>query len=387
MKERYKIENSLGMFDLLKGIAMLVVVFGHNRSVFPELIFERMSAVNNVDSLQVMSFGYGITFAGRILLALFFCIISSVMPALMIVAGYGFRKRSFAKMLKANSRDFLKPYLFSAAAAVVLNTVFHYAFFRYLPGAMQESAKIFGGMMLGFTHNISFGGITLFANGPIWYLLALFWAITLFNLAANITGEKYMLLISFALSLLGWILSFLKYTPFGISQGLVGVIYIYIGYYLKKSKFFLKEHDIKEVLLWLFAVIIPNIVFGFLGLVTEMAGNVYSLGPISYVENGLLGVVVLYIFLHLNSINGTISGFIRKIGRYSLYVMCVHTVEMIAIPWYKIADYFASYQLVGFFVIYLVRLVIIFLGCYLVIKGTNIFKERISVWKTRKNSL
>ncbi len=385
MGKKYKIENTLGMFDLLKGIAMILIVFAHNRSVFPSLVFNRLTTVDTVDSVQIMSFGYDIPFWGRLAFCVLASFIVAMMPVLLIISGYGFRKRIPSKFFKMNSRDLLKPYGITMIATVILNICIHYAFFRYLPGALKESIKVFGGMLLGFSQTTSIGKITLFANGPIWYVLALFWALCIFNVILNNTNEKQLPCIVMIVSAIGWLLSFIKYTPFCLSQGMIGVIYIYIGYILKKIKFFIREHSLKEKLVLLFAVIIPNIVLCYFGMVTEMADNVYSLGPITYMENGLYGIFVIYIFLRMNFLKGKISSVIRTIGRYSLYVMCIHTIEMVAVPWYVVAEHFEANPITGFIVIYIFRLILIFSICFLFIKITGFIKERMMKWKTQKS--
>ncbi len=367
MRERTKIENTIGMFDLLKGIAMLCIVFVHNRSVFPELVIAKIADVSG-DIMKYMSFAYGLPIIGRLLFSAISAVLIALMPALLIVAGYGFRKRNIGKSFKAHSKELLLPYLYTTVVTVLFHMCLHYAFFRYLPGAVKESCKVFGGMILGLTQTTSFGELTLFANGPIWFFLAMFWALVIFNTVINVADEKHVPYILMILSLIGWGLSYYKYTPFCLSQGLIGTVYIYIGCFLKKNKSFLRDYTKKEKILIATVIIIPNIILTFFGMVTEMADNVYSLGPVTYIENGLLGIVVLYYFLRLNCLKGKVSGAIRQIGRYSLYIMCIHTVEMIAIPWYFFTDYFVDYPILGFFILYFIRLIIIFIACFMLVK-------------------
>lgn len=65
-----------------------------------------------------------------------------------------------------------------------------------------------------------------------------------------------------------------------------------------------------------------------------MANDMYPFGPISIVANGLIAILFLKIFIRLNRFRGLISTLIRRIGRQSLYVLCIHTIEMVAIGGY-----------------------------------------------------
>ena len=374
MRKKIKIENSLGMFDLYKGIAMLLMVFFHIKSLFPSFNVGAMTSIEDV--IDKMPYVFRLPIFGRILFSIYVMFPVSMMPSLLIVAGYGYRKRSISKALKLNAKELLKPYIITALATTLANVVMHYAFFRYLPGALKESGCVFGGFILGLSQTTQIGNVMLYANGPMWYILAMFWALTVYNIIINkLSGKKIPYFVC-GVSIVGWLLSYIKNIPFCLSQGLIGVIYVGIGHYLKKSKFFLREHAIKEKIIILFTIIVPNFLLGMFGCITEMADNIYSLGPINYVENGLFGVLVLYLFLRLNGLRGKITSAIRKIGRYSLFVMSVHTAEMIAIPWYVVAEHFQARQLFGLVMIYIIKLLIIFTACLLIIKTTDYIKRR-----------
>jgi hypothetical protein len=347
---------------------MFLIVFAHNRSIFPELVVDKATAVEGDKWFKFLSYIYGIPLIARLIFAIVIPFVIAIIPALLIVAGYGLRKRTVSKGFSIWGKELVKPYVITMILTILLNCIVHYSFFRYMPGAVSESLKVFGGMALGLSQTFSFGNVTLFANGPVWYLLAMFWSMSLFNLVLNKVEEKRIPHVVLACSILGWLLSYVKYTPWCISQGLVGILYVYLGYYLKKTKFFSKEFSRKEKVLYAVWVIVPNMVLCSFGLITEMADNVYSLGPITYIENGLFGILSLYLFLRLNVLQGKISGLIRMVGRYSLYVMCVHSVEMIAIPWYKFGEKLADHPLFGFISAYIIRLIIIFIGVFIVIR-------------------
>ncbi len=375
MKERKKIENTVGMFDMLKGVMMIIVVFAHNASAFPESFINEATAESSYKAIKYMSFVYELPILPRIIFSLVTLFIVSMMPILLIIGGYGFRKRPVSKSFKGYYKDLLKPYIYTTIAIIICNICIHYAFFRYLPGALKESFKVFISLVLGVSQTISIGEETIYANGPIWFMLAMFWSLIIFNVIINYAKEKFIPYIVFAISIVGWLLSYLKFTPWCLSQGMVAVLYVYMGYRLKKDKFFSREFSLKDKILITTLVFLPNVICSAFGLITEMADNMYSLGPVSYVENGLVSILFLYLILKLNSLRGPISNGLRKIGRYSLYFLCVHTVELIAVPYYKIAEFFEGRQMLGFCIVFVVRMTMILIIMYLVIKVNEMIKK------------
>ena len=375
MKEKKKIQNTIGMFDLLKGVVMVCMVFAHNAPTFPNMFSNNADPDSAINAIKILSFVFEIPNFPGFLLKLVELFAAAMMPALLIVGGYGFRKKPGSKNFKANFKDLITPYIYTMIAATICNISFHYAFFRYLPGAVKESLKVFLGLALGASKTFSIGEYTIYANGPAWFLLTMFWSLIIFNIVMNYAKEKMVPCIVFVISVAGWLLGSLEFIPWCLPQGLVGVLYAYMGYKLKKNKFFSREFSVKDKVLAITLVFIPNLVFEVLGLITRMADNIYSLGPISYIENGLLGIIILYIFLVMNSLSGPISNSFRKIGRYSLYFMCVHTVEMIAIPWYRVAEIFGEKQLLGYFTVSIARIVIILFIVYLITVMNSVTKK------------
>ena len=69
--------NSLGMFDLLKGVGMLTIVFAHTLELYP------MGDASHINPLTFCMFAYR----------------ESLMAAFYIASGYGFRKRSIGKCI------------------------------------------------------------------------------------------------------------------------------------------------------------------------------------------------------------------------------------------------------------------------------------------------
>ena len=76
-QNKFAVKNTLGMFDLLKGFIMIIMIIGHTEGYF-----------DNIDFLPKYIFGAILGIFGE-----------AAMPMLMVVVGYSFRKTTFKKCL------------------------------------------------------------------------------------------------------------------------------------------------------------------------------------------------------------------------------------------------------------------------------------------------
>lgn len=335
--------NSIGMFDMLKGAGMLVIVLGHTAELYP---------------LQT---GVGLS------LTAFFPFIyrEALMAAFFIASGYGFRKRSISKCIHQQLKSLLKPFAYTALFTSALHLLIHYKTFHYLPGSIHETIKVAGGFLLGLPHTATYFGQEFFSCGPMWYLLALLVGWVLLDVILNIFPEKYIPWAVAGSALLGWGMSLAWEAPFCLIQGMVVVPYLYIGF-LAKRQHWLDQPLSKKMsrLLWAAFVLI---LFGALltGTTDCVSMAEWSLGPISIFLDGAAGLLFIRLFLRWSRHRSAVVRFLEAIGRRSLNIFCVHTVELIAIPWYLFAAKYAERPLVGIGLQYLLSMGSIWLICLL----------------------
>ena len=209
--------SSLGMFDLLKGIGMLAIVFAHTAELYP------------LGADDVTPFAFAL-FAYR----------ESLMAAFFIASGYGFRKRSIHKCIEQQVKTLLKPYLYTAAATTILHGIIHHAAFGDWTAAITQSGKVLGGFLLGLPHTATYFGVEFFSCGPMWYLVALMLAWIFLDVLLDVFPEQYINWAVAGITLLGWGITLVWEAPFCIAQGMVSVPYLYIGYLAKKRRLFEK---------------------------------------------------------------------------------------------------------------------------------------------------
>lgn len=342
-KDRSKMANSIGMFDTFKGIGMIMVVFGHTFSVFfPDAV---CNPVLMVPMLLLSLAGV------------------SLMPAFFMISGYGFRKRPVGKCIRQQVSLLLKPYLYVAAATTVFHLVFHYAAFGYWPASVRETLKVAGGFLLALPKSTEFFGLFFFGCGAVWYIIALFEGWVILDVLMNRVDEKYMNAAVFLTVTAGWFSGWLadrltggeSALPFCISQGMITVGFIYMGYRLKKNKILLRHWNRREYAAVGVACGVTLILMLLSGKTDNMADGIWIAGPVSMLTDAMAGAGIILLILKCSRFENMLSGLLRKIGRDSLLIFCIHTVEMIAVPWYLLQERYAGHLILCSLLILLLR--------------------------------
>ena len=317
--------SSLGMFDLLKGIGMLAIVFAHTAELYP-------LGTNDVTPFAFALFAYR----------------EALMAAFFIASGYGFRKRSIGKCIQQQLKSLLKPYAYTALFTCVLHFIIHYKTFQYLPGTIGESIKVTGGFLLGLPHTAKYFGQEFFSCGPMWYLLSLMIAWILLDVILNIFPEPYIPWAVLGTMLLGWGICITWEVPFCIGQGMVTVPALYVGYLAKQHKFFDRPLSWKLKL----GMIASALAVAGLVLATQSTDCVsmaeWTFGPVSILLDAMTGLGMLSLLLFFQRhVDNFITHGVQAIGQRSLYIFCIHTVELTAIPWYLMVASFSDRPVLG----------------------------------------
>ncbi|WP_028241952.1 acyltransferase family protein [Pseudobutyrivibrio ruminis] len=301
--KKMQIKNTAGMFDFLKGITMLLVVIVHTFQEFTDY-----------------DFGKNLNFLGILMVALF------------VISGYGYRKKSLSKSIAQQARLILIPYSITALFTSAVHLLCHYINYRSVKNAVIQTLKVFVGFVLGISETTTIHGFEIFSCGALWYLLALFWAWILMYFLISYVPEKWQFLVAFVVTFLGLYLSFTTCAPFGFFRGMFGLFFVYTGYYCKKNKLFINEWKTSTRLLLLGSLGLIIIVMLLKDMLPWIAILVMPLSLI-------YPPVLVKIFLYLNNIfRGFVANKIRTIGRYSMYFLCVHSVEGKALPWYMLDE-------------------------------------------------
>lgn len=312
-KKKYAIKNTLGMYDMLKGIIMIMTMFAHTYGIIQAFIG------NPIGVVVIVLFG----FFG-----------DTAMPILFIVSGYGFRKTPIGKYIAKQFNALVIPYAITTLITVILHIVAYYLLYGGFRYSIKESIRLLASFLLCLTKESTIAGHELGACGPAWFLIALFIGNVVFNFLLQHFRDKKLIIISAAVACIGWLVSFAPITLLGISQGLVAVFFICIGYMLKKNKVFTSPMEKRKKIQLTIGVLIILVVIKLLAGDFNIALEQYGWGPISIAVIGMASIIFIYYALYLNRFTGKFCMLIRNIGRQSLYIMCIHTIEIMAVGSY-----------------------------------------------------
>ncbi len=324
---------NLTMFDLLKGVLMILVVLRH-------------SMVSSVDD------------------SIFWRILYSfMMPVFFITSGYWMKKRKFRAGVESSARGLLKPF------GVVLVTVNGIgALHRLLSHNLEEWVNVF----LIPTLLVRSGEESRI--GTMWFVFALFLSWCLFYGAVNLWKEQGQMIFACVCGvaaglLMPWCL------PFQISQGLAGFFFVYGGYQMKKKKLLEKRLSWGTGIL-IAGVWVLSIIYGSMDLaVYKMDHGLLSL------PGSLCGAyLTIRLFLHLNCFEHVILDKIRWMGRYSMWILCIHSVEGTVFPWKVLFAFIPQNSWAGVWAQFVLRWCFIGGVCWLLILG----QRRLHQYKMRE---
>lgn len=310
---------NLTMFDLLKGIAMLGVLFIHSiyltDRAFGSVWYERM---------------------GHTLL----------MPAFFMMSGYWLKKKTVKAGLKSGMDFLLKPLLM---VLVIMNLVglAH----RALQGNLREWVDVFlmPSVLMVNNHQSRLG--------PLWYILALFWGWCLFYSVVQIKNEKLQVGAAVLSALLGGALMPFR-LPFQIAPGLVAFAFVYAGYLLKKKKVLEKKlHPLLYIVCTVIWLVIVNI-----GSMDLYSYDV-KFGIVSVAGSMCGAFLLIKLFLYVNLAEWRILDGVRWIGRYSMWFMCIHALENAIFPWKILFLFVEQGTLLGTLLQFVLRTIMIVVIC------------------------
>lgn len=333
-----KVSNTLGMFDIVKGIGIIFVIVEHTIGLFG---MEKLFGEGN--------FGLAANIVIRV-------IRNILMPIFFVVSGYGFRVLRFNKISAKKQFNYLiKPYVYIGISATILHFFRHYFAFRYVKGAFIESMKVAAGFLFGIANTVSIKGMTLFANGASWYILTLFFSWMILLLLCQVFQKKVYVGVAISM-LIGWILCIVnKDMPFCLNQSLIGVGFLYTGYIAKKKKWF------TSVLPWYYWVLLLVPMVSLIYGEGDLVENIWKLGPVDMIGSIILASAVVRGMLRLNGLKSRICALLGIIGSKSFLIFCIHSVEMIGLLWYIVAERFIQIPWFGVGVIFGLRCLVIYI--------------------------
>ena len=357
MKEGIRLEEEKrgyypGMFDLLKGVVIFGIIMAHFSGLFPdELLF------GNDSSLLRKSIGILLKVPSS----------GATLPVLFLISGFGFTAIGMKKCVKKQTKQLLKPYILTGATVAALHLAVHSCTFHYFPGAARQTGMLILSHLLGLQTGIQIGGIQLCSVGSVWFLLALFEGWVLITFVRNYLPGRFHAFLSVFFIFSSFLLlavapPWVNY-PFCFSYSLLCAGNLYLGMQMRKHNLLWKRlSPVIWFLIALFAVF-ANINMNIPAVhpvVLLIALCVYCIG------SECAAFLLMWVFVRINRWNNWLFDKFRMVGRYSLWVLCAHTIESQGLLWYLFAEKWGGHEFDTFLTMALIRSLLIFGICYLI---------------------
>lgn len=281
-------KNRITFLDTAKGIGMICVILGHMENVFIDII--------------VFSFH---------------------MPLFFFLSGYFISQRKeWSNLIPAKAKHLIGPYLFTGIAITLLSIP--QAIVTHEDAAVAAwhwfTATLYGsGLLQSYFFHIK-------PLGAVWFLLAMFWALLLYNW---IMGQKHpwvWVILSFSI---GYGVTQILYLPWSILSGMTAVLFLHIGHLSRQKDVFSYLHG-KYIRIafeiWLLARFLEC------GYPLNLVANYFYNIPLDIIGSMAGAFLVLYIAKRLEK-NPYIGQYLTWFGKYSLIVLCFHLIELNLFPW------------------------------------------------------
>lgn len=341
-----EIRIGLGSFDLVKGFAMILIIMSHMTSHYDLAVLLPNNIFVNTLGFLIRLIGVGIN------------------PLFFIIRGYTFKEKTTKKFFKKNLSDCLKPYFYAMVAVAVLFPVVHSIQYGFGLSAFKQTARWILAFLFGLHDPITkqkvIFGVEVRACWVVWFLLTMFHAGNIFNLILKIKNTVAQFLVVVFSVVFGYVLSLIGFTYFCLPQGFITVGYCYAGYLLKKSNYFEKKQIVRiGICLVLFVISVLEAIFGD----SNLPYNQYKNGLLEFIGTGCAGVLILILSLYAGQYEWKALDWIKQIGVYTFWILCIHSVELICLPWDRIVKSMPERPWLAFAIEMLLKILILVVGC------------------------
>lgn len=358
MSEEKLYKNNMSMFDFMKGIAIFAVVFCHT----------------------IEYWGGEPGFAWIININGFFG--ACWMPVFLLSSAYWYKPKKIGSYTKGQLKNFMIPF-WKMELVVWAGTVFIQKYkWHYARGAIGTIKSFLAGALLGNMIEFNIGDFRVFNVGPMWFVFTLCFASILTNIIMNQPRIKNKLAAVSVLAVIGVLCGKLVGQVYCYSAALAATLGFYLGYRMKETKYLIRKWTKKD-----YAIIWGATAICYLAVAVCFIKSWYCNAV--YVTFGLpMGILALRFGLMIcKKYDNIVTSLFKRLGRYTFWILMVHTVEVLCIDWNWFKDWhvFAAIpEGIKFIIILIIRLCVVATGVfalafvnkwYLRVKGYVISKK------------
>lgn len=344
MVQRKPTKLTIGSFDLLKGVAIIVMILSHT--------------IGRYDL-------HGVT------LSTFAAIGPVSISAFFVISGMGFHEKTPSAMLKKTFSDIMIPYFLVMVSYALFFPLVRYIFTGYWNEVYTYAIRYVAAFLLG---NLQYGRIVfgqeIYWCTSMWFFLALFVALNVLNGIVKIKRVSVQVICVLLLTLLGNYMYANDFFWFCIDRGLRSLGFCYIGYAVKKYKLY----DRLQGNLWTYLLTLP--IFFLLPKLEQLDQTVFLNVLSTYFGECCCTLPLVFAGVTLGKWDWVGTSWLKKIGMHSYWVVCLHGFETEAVPWYIISQSLLHRPFFAFCLEMSIKAVIITVGCLIL--------KRIMNWRCRR---
>ena len=337
VKQKIKIDS----FDIAKGIFAVMMMYAHSLHGYKEAFF----------------YGIGSNWALLPLYVFDKVMCAGSIPMMCIICGYGFRKKTMRKAVEGQLKYTWKPYLIVALAVAVGTVVKKLLIRESVLEGLRFSALPF---LFGFCPEGIFLGLEMNTIGPVWFVVM--YVVSGIMLNAVLQEERTW--VQLCLVIIGACAGMLMRgmtIPFCLRQSLICTLYMYIGWLMKKNKYFETE-----IPLYFRITVTVGFMIASLGTSYDVAINAWGNGMTDVLIGAFGGVVLLRLFLRFNRFEGQLANSVRWLGRNVMPLCCVHGAMYVLLPLHRLYPVYADRPGIGILIQLFIYLVTGIGGCFAV---------------------
>ena len=282
------------IFDIMKGFGILLVIAGH------------LGGINKYLHSFIFSFH---------------------MPLFFILAGYFFKPKDFSTSLSKDFKRLIYPYLFTCSLIIIYQLTLFIYNRDYNPLFRSLIATLWGN---GSNNHSSLYFANIPSIGAIWFLLALFWSKTIYNLIPQ--KNKYIYAIVLLLSITATLMDrYIANLPFAFLPGISALVFFTAGNYAKQNNVSWKWF-LLGIPIWIYCI-------AFSGM--SIVRCYYDCYPLDVI-GGITGTCTVYLLSKaIHSFYNPLSWGLSWLGKNSLAILCFHLLVM-TLPFIEILFKYSS---------------------------------------------
>lgn len=203
--------------------------------------------------------------------------------------------------------------------------------------------------------------------GAIWFLEALFWGELELHFLKKIKSELKQVVYMLVIALIGYCICKIFWLPGNLGPGAFACIFLYIGNTIRKYGIleceFSFTQKIEFVGIWLFCIIMDY----YFKMPVSIAINQYPLMGLG-IFGGVGGTyAIMEIAKWLEKHMAGLAVLLEKLGGMTIYVLCVHLVDLDCFPWRWIGNQ-TGYEIIKNPVLFLMLRLVLDIGVAVLLK-------------------